>query len=306
MPGCCGGATCACAVIAGAHGIVTGTGQAGDPFVIGADVALSVTDSTDFDFTLSGSGTAASPWTISLAYAATAKLKDIPDVNATAPTNGQVLSWNSASSKWVPAAPTTAASGSVQHGNGLTGDGSVGLPLNPVMNTARYGFVDVSGIGLTNAAINAMIFSFTDATARAAMAIAPDLNTITMLDNNPGHAQYWDGTQWSDLIGAFDLVQSGGEFLSLSGSYSGQRLTHFLGQVSAVTDASANFDVLTVGQLSGRIGVLSVMIQETGAIGYKAVAFPNTDHISATAYRLSDGSPLAGQAVTAMVDAWLY
>lgn len=310
MPtGCCGGGV-ATKINAGSKVTVTGTGTAQDPFVIGADVGLAVTDNTTFDLTLSGSGTVAAPWNLSVAFASTAKLDDLPDVNAAAPTNAQVLGWDSATSKWTARAPTTAASGSITHGNGLTGDGSGGSPLNLVTDPARFGVVVAAGWGLSDAGINSIVRRFTDATARSTATPAPVLDSLSMLDSVPGRVQYWDGTAWNDLLGSRDQVVIGGEFLSLSGSYTTQRLTEVIKNLSLVTDSSGFFDVLTPGDLSGHIGVLTVRLMEvmgtSGGVPWKAVLWPNTDRISGTAYRLDDGTAYASQALSGLVTALLY
>ena len=82
MPTCCQGATCACKVSAvdGGHLVVSGSGQANDPFLLSADVDLGVVDNLIFDMTLNGTGIEADPWLLSVNFAATARLADFPDV----------------------------------------------------------------------------------------------------------------------------------------------------------------------------------------------------------------------------------
>ena len=132
MPTCCQGATCACKVSAvdGGHLVVSGSGQANDPFLLSADIALGVVDNLVFDMTLNGTGIESDPWLLSVNFAATARLADLPDVADTTANLGQVLAWNG--TQWAPAPPTTAAAGSVTVGNGVTGDGSAGAPLRVV------------------------------------------------------------------------------------------------------------------------------------------------------------------------------
>lgn len=311
MAGCCGGGV-ATKITEGTHIDVSGSGTSQDPYVITADVGLAVTDNTTFDLTLTGSGTVASPWNLAVAFAATAKLDDLPDVNASTPTNTQVLSWDSATSRWIPRAPTTAASGSISHGNGLTGDGSGGSPLNLVTDPARFGVVGAPGWGLSDAGINSLIRHFTDAVARVSASPVPVLNSLSILDSLPGRVQYWDGTQWNDVVGPRDQSVVGGEFLALSGSYSGQRLTEIIKNLSFTTDSSGNFDLLTsvAGELSGHIGVLTCRVMEvmatSGGVPWKAVLWPNTDRISGTAYRLDDGTAYASQALLGLVTALVY
>lgn len=305
MPGCCGGAVCACKITQGTGIAVSGSGTGADPFVIAVDRGMAVTDTTVFNLTLSGAGTAASPWTLQVDFAATAKLDDLPDVNAPAPTNTQVLGWDSATSKWTARAPTTAASGSVTHDTSLTGDGSGGLPLAVVIAANRF-LQSSSGIGMTDAGINSLVRRFVDSTARASASPAPALDSLSMLDSNPGEVDYWDGAQWVQIKGPSDTVIGPGQLLSLSGSYSGQRRTTFVKQVSATTDTGGVFDILSPADLSGRAGVLMCMFQETGSTVFKANVFGNTDRVSATAYHVSDGTIYPGVLVTGTAYAWLY
>lgn len=307
MPACCGsGASCSCKIVPGDGITLGGSGTATDPFVIGAAVAFSVQDNARFDLSISGVGSSVDPYTLSVDYAATSKLDDVPDVNATSPANGQVLAWNTATSKWVPQNPTTAAAGSVLHDQSLTGDGSAGQPLGVNPYAARYlALFGASGIGINDAGINQMVRHFVDSTARDSASPVPILNTLTMLDSDPGRIQFWDGVQWSPLLASFDSSIAA-EFLALSGAYLGSRTTHLVKQFAGNTDATGLMDILTPADLVGRGGVLSVCFQETGSVAFKAVLFANTDRVSATVYHLSDGSLYPSFAFTGIVDAWLY
>src|SRR5690349_7515228 len=114
MPRCCGGNSCACLIeSSGTQISVTGSGAAGDPYIIHGGVDLEVVDTSTFNLTLTGTGVTSSPWALQVDYSSTAKLDDIPDVQAGSPTNGQVLGWDTALGKWTPRAPTTAAAGAV-------------------------------------------------------------------------------------------------------------------------------------------------------------------------------------------------
>lgn len=308
MPNCCSGATCACKINAagGGHMIVTGTGTATDPFLLTADVSVTVLDNTTFNLTLTGTGTVASPWVISVAYAATAKLDDIPDVNAGAPTNGQVLAFDTGTSKWIAVAPTTAPTGAVTHDASLSGDGSVGIPLQ--VNEAAGGFLQTTtGLGLTDAGINSLNRHFTDAVARASAVPAPILNTLSTLDSQPGRVDYWDGVAWVPITDRFDTEVIGAEFMQLSGGYiDGARLTRVSKNVSATTDGSGVFTILSAADLTGFAGVLSIMFQETGSLATTVVAFNNTTSVGGTAYNLVGGAPYSGQIITGIAEAWLY
>jgi len=67
IPGGCGcaGSSCSCTIIAGRGARVRGAGTLNNPYVIDAfPMSLVVQDSPSVDLSLSGSGTAASPWVV--------------------------------------------------------------------------------------------------------------------------------------------------------------------------------------------------------------------------------------------------
>lgn len=306
MPRCCQGASCACRIEAGANIVVTGSGSSQDPFVIAANVGIGAQDNTTFNVTVHGSGTALDPYLVEVTYAATAKLDDLPDVQAPSPTNGQVLGWDNALARWTPRAPTTAAAGSVLHDTTLTGDGSAGAPLGALLDSARGMVSGASGFGLSDAAINQTVRKFTDATARAAATPVPTLNSLSMLDSTPGVVEFWNGTGWEQVEDelSVDVV---GEFLALSGPYGGtERLTMVLRQIDTFTDVAGVFTVLDAATIAAYSGLVSVQFQETGSLSWKAVVYPNVDHVEAIAYQLSDGAIYPGINVTGTVMAWAY
>lgn len=312
MPNCCGGASCACVLTEGDHIAITGSGTSQDPFIVTADVDLAVTDNTVFNLTLAGAGTVASPWNLSVAFAATAKLDDLPDVNAPSPTNTQVLGWDSATSKWTARAPTTAASGSVTHDTSLAGDGSGGSPLNVVTDETFDITTRAAGVGVTDTARRQSVRRFANAAARTsdAAVLAPQLNSLSILDDQPGIIWYYTGSAWAQEVASFDSQMIGTAFLQLSGAFTTQRMTRVLKKLSTTTDGLGSFDVLTAADLSGRAGVLGVQFtatdpSQTGA-AFQAILFPNVTKISAIARRMDDGTPWAGVAVNGLVEAWVY
>jgi hypothetical protein len=135
----CSGTTCSCLVTGdGTYTTVTGSGSVLDPYIVhGAAGALGVVDTTYIDLTLTGSGTIASPWSLTAALK-TFNLGNLSDVNAPTPTNGYVLAWNSSTSKWVPVPAATASPGVINSTLGVTGDGSSGTPLKAnLLSTGR-------------------------------------------------------------------------------------------------------------------------------------------------------------------------
>lgn len=306
MPRCCGGATCGCLIQAADKISLVGSGSAQDPFVISADVDLEVSDNTTFNLSLGGTGTTGSPWVLTLGYASTAKLDDIPDVNAPAPTNGQVMGWDSATSKWTPRAPTTAASGSVVNDTSLNGDGSGGSPLSVAEDPDGYIETTLDGIGLTDEAKLSLNRRFGNDAARGADSLVPVLNAVTMLDSNPGQMDFWNGSAWIPVTNGIRR-DMGPEMLALSGSYvDGTPITIITRQVSVTTDATGYFDVVGAADLVSASGVLVCHFQETGTVPFKAMIYPSIDHIGGTAYRLDDGTPYATQVITGVVTAYIY
>lgn len=307
MPRCCGGATCACKVIAGPRVTVIGDGTAAHPFIISGDVSLGVVDTKQFDLYLGGIGTSEDPWTLSITYAETAQLTGIPDVNAPAPLNGQVLRWDSATARWIAGSATTAAAGSVLHDTSLTGDGSAGAPLTVQRDAQGFIVTKGTGLSLSDEGKNQMVRAFGDADARSLASPVPDLNTLSVLDSRPGVVEFWTGTMWAPILGAFDLnAVSGGEMLALSGSYAGGRTTMLIRRLDVITDGDGIFDVLAADVLEGRAGVLMVHVQEHGPQAWRAMVEPTGSVIRGTAYRLDTGTPYPSQALTATVTALVY
>lgn len=308
MPtGCCGHASCSCQIVTGGRLSVEGSGQPGDPFVIDLEADFDSGSNATFDTIASGIGSAADPWVIETQYALTAKLDHLPDVNVPAPTNAQVLSWDAPTSKWVAAAPTTAPVGAVLHDTSLTGDGSAGSPMAVVPSTSRLLGSFPSGVGLSDLGLASVVQHYADAAARTAALPSPTINMLTMLDSSPGVVWYWTGSKWSLLPNQTTWVATGGSFLELSGPYQdGAPVTVLVKQLSITTDASGLFSVLDAADLLGKSGVLSPSVQETGAIAWKAMLHAAGSTVTATAYRMTDGSVMAATPLTGTVQAILY
>lgn len=307
MPKCCGGATCACKIDAGDGISVAGSGTSQDPFVISADNAVEGQDNTVFDVTVIGSGQPSDPFKIEVDYALTAKLDDIPDVNAPAPTNAQVLGWDSSTQKWTPRAPTTAAAGSVQHDTTLSGDGSGGSPLAVVLTGGYLTSAGGAGIKLTDGALNQMNRIFADDAARAAASPALGAGAISSLGTDPGFLWYNDGSANYVLNGQHFLVPINGAFLEISGAYTnGDPTIRKMKQITITTDGSGVFDVFDPTDLGTASGVLMVTLQEAGVVPFKAMVYANTDRISAVAYSLVDGSVLASANLSAVAYGIFY
>lgn len=313
MARCCQGSTCSCVLAEGAGITITGDGSAQNPFLISSSGgSIETVDNSVFDLSLTGDGSSGMPFTLEVTFASTAKLDDLPDVNAPTPTNGQVLSWDTATSRWVAATAPTAAPGAISTDTSMLGDGSVGDPLEVQEDPDRFLTTTVDGLGLSDDGINNTVRHYANAAARTADTIAPDDNTLSMLDDAPGRIDYWDGAAWVEVPSGDALTVIGGEYLNLSGAYvAGMPLTHVVKQISETTDANGVFAVLDSADLALAAGVLSVHFQETGTavpttLSFKVVLTKTATTVQGTVFHLTDGTAWPAQAVTGIVDAWLY
>lgn len=305
MARCCGGSQTAIQV-SGAHLTISGAGSAQSPYVIGESLSVVAADNTVFDTTVSGAGTVGSPWTVSVAFAATAKLDDLPDVNAPTPTNTQVLSWDTATSKWIPRAPTTAASGSISHDTAFVGDGSGGSPLGINEDAAGFLVTAAGGLGLSDNGKNRIVLHYANAATRTASPlVTPILNSLSVLDSAPGAIDYWNGSAWVPQ-GQYKIDFGAGQLLALSGSYTGGRLTQMIRQISATTDVGGVLTVLSATDLTGYAGVLSAVFQQTGVGLYTTAVQTTSTEVKAHAIQLTTGADYQFQSVTGVVTAWLY
>jgi hypothetical protein len=306
MARCCGGG-CECKVSAGTRISVTGIGSANDPFVIAADVTLLVQDTDVINMSRGGSGTGLDPWIISATFADTAQLGDIPDVNVVGVTNAQVLGWNSSLNKWTPRAPTTAASGSVQHDTSLSGDGSGGSPLQVVEATGGGLTTSAGGLGLDDTTKRTLVRKFASDAARVAASPTPTVNDLSNVTSRPGQVDYWTGSQWLPVKSQYSVDGAGQQLLALSGAYvDGASVTMMVRHFSGVTAADGTLTVLPNSLLTGRAGVLSVTVNVTGAQSYMPVMGTGSNYIYITARRLDNGAVLASQNISGQVTAYVY
>jgi len=305
MARCCGG-TPRTSIEAGPNITVNGIGSLAEPFVISTDLAMVGVDSDSFNVDVTGAGTVISPWNITVEYTPEASLNDIPDVLADAPTNGQVLSWDSSLQRWKPVAPTTASTGAVSHNSSLSGDGSVGNPLQVVPDAARHLQNSGTGVGLTDDAINRLNRRFTDDTARNSASPAPVLNTISTVNTRPGQVDYWNGSVWLPIVDSIDFDGSGHELMQLSGAYTNSPLTMVVRKFSGATDVNGLLVVMNTALLTGRAGVLTANVVPLGAVGYSTVLTPSGGQLLITARRLDDGALMASQVIEGQITAYVY
>ena len=304
MPRCCGSSgACGCKVSAGTGITVSGTGSASDPIVVSSSSGLTVADTTTFDLSLAGGP----PPVLSVNFAASAKLKDFPDVSDTTPTNGQVLGYNTGSGTWGPIPPTTAAAGSVSHDASLSGDGSGGTPLQVNEDPSRLLATVAGGLGLSDVGMNSVLRRYSDATARASASPAPTLNSLSALDSRPGEVDYWNGAAWLRIQSDTQSVLIGPEFMSMSGSYlTGMGVIRVMKQINGSTDINGLLPLFTAAELTGFAGVLSVQVTPTGANPWIPVVQASVDHVDVVSYRVTDGSLNAGNVIQGSAVATCY
>jgi hypothetical protein len=295
-------------VTAGTGVSIDGSGSAIDPFVISADLNLAVADNAVFDLTVVGDGSSSDPWTISVAYASTAKLDNIPDVNAASPSNGQVLAWDSATSTWHPITAPTAAPGIIQSDNSLDGDGSVGAVLRVHANGAR-GLVNdaTNGVGIADGYINYMARRFASSGARSSADPAAVLNSLSLLNGQVGVLWYYDGTQWEAVNGVgFDVQDI---LLNLSGPYTPTVPIRYINKwVEDTVGPDANITILSPADLSGYSGVINAIYTSNSFNNPFIVAVhPDVDRVYARCFDPDTGNPLpSGTIVRGFCSATLY
>jgi hypothetical protein len=294
-------------IVEGAHVDVTGSGGASDPFVISADMNLTVLDNTVFNLTLTGDGSVATPYQLTVAFAATASVKAFPDWSDTAPTNGQIPIWNNGLGMYVPGAQTTAPTGAVNHNTSLSGDGSVGSVLAVVHDPNRFTQTGASGIGLTDAGVNSTVRHFANAAARTAATIAPILNSLSILDSSPGDVDVWNGSAWVPFEAGALPVALGSSLLQLSGPYAGGRTQEVMAIRTVTTNADGSFAALETLDLTFAAGVLSATITPVGNTAFiTSVSGDIPGQVTGYAFAPGSGEPYAGVAITYQIVATVY
>lgn len=101
----CAGSSCSCKIVGGAGITVEGNGTIGSPYTIIAQsqaiTGLIDVDSTStVDLTITGQGTTPDPYLIQANV--NLSLSDLDDVVATLPNSNQVLAWNAQAQRWYP------------------------------------------------------------------------------------------------------------------------------------------------------------------------------------------------------------
>lgn len=125
---CCGSGDTAL-IIAGQGIVVEGTGQVGSPYIVALEsgqVALTVADTETIDMSITGDGTADSPFIIS--GNASISMRQLSDVDGSdVPVLGDVPVFDG--TQWSFAPPPTTPPGAVNVGPGIAGDGSLPDPI---------------------------------------------------------------------------------------------------------------------------------------------------------------------------------
>lgn len=141
----CGDQGCNCLVEGGQGIVVTGGGTAKNPYKVAIEGDLtgtfSVVDTESVNLSLNGQGTGTSPYV--LTAVATVRLSNLADVNDPqgGPNIGDVPVWvGGGTPHWEFQPPPPNPAGSVNTGDGLDGDGTLGAPLEvSVIGTSAGG-----------------------------------------------------------------------------------------------------------------------------------------------------------------------
>lgn len=126
----CSGSTCSCKLQEGNGIAISGSGSTTDPYVIDATGDIEGTvqfiSTPTVEFSVSGQGTSASPFQVHAN--AVVNMDELADVHdPTGPLEGEVPVWTT--DHWEFKTPASAPPGTVNVGQGLSGDGSAGAPL---------------------------------------------------------------------------------------------------------------------------------------------------------------------------------
>lgn len=191
----CGGSGCDCKIVGGGGVTVTGAGTPTNPYIItSGSSTFQIIDTATLNLTLLGSGTTGDPYTLS-GDMAPISMASLSNVAVTAPTNGQVLIWNSTTQKWTPGPAATATPGLITVGSGLSGDGSSGNALNfkplaggRLVNTA-------SGADVSTDTYNRLNNSFSNTAARTAAIPSPGSGMSAFMVDT-GTPVMYDGSAW--------------------------------------------------------------------------------------------------------------
>jgi hypothetical protein len=144
----CSGSTCSCKVIGGGLVNVSGSGSAANPYTISVEQAFSVSDSSTVDLTMTGTGSAGDPYTLSADAAI--DMVDIIDFDDSGGSAGDVIALQG-DGTYALNPPSTASPGAINTGDGLSGDGSGGDPLELVLDP--NGGLTVGPSGLSSSAV---------------------------------------------------------------------------------------------------------------------------------------------------------
>lgn len=141
----CSSTSCSCLIVAGTGGVsVSGSGASDNPFVINGG-HFAVSDSATVDLTLTGDGSALTPYQIS--GTVNMALDQLTDVNAASPVAGYLLTYQTSPAPgWYAAVATSGIPGATLHDGSLSGDGSASNVLKVKIDPA--GGITTTGSGL--------------------------------------------------------------------------------------------------------------------------------------------------------------
>lgn len=196
---------------------VSGSGSAANPYRVSVEQALTVSDSATVNLTMTGSGTAGDPYILS--GDATLELGDLTDVVTTGST-GDVLALQGDGS-FALNPPSTASPGAIVTGasSGLDGDGSGGDPLTIVLAPNSGLSLSASGLAAAWALLNPAAVTRVDADA---LVVARGTDGVSSRISGVS-ASYTNASSTSTLL--VRVVQHG--WVRILGSKISNNLVHY-------------------------------------------------------------------------------
>lgn len=211
----CSGTTCSCVVIGEGLVAVSGSGSAANPYRVSVEQAITVQDTATLDLTVTGSGGAGDPYILSGDVAM--DLADLGDVD-TAGVAGEVLALQGDGS-FALNPPSTATPGAITTGDGIEGDGSGGDPLTITLAPSSGLTLSAAGLAASWALLNPAEVTRVDADA---LVVARGTDGVSSRISGVS-ASYTNASSTSTLL--VKVVQHG--WVRILGSKISNNLVHY-------------------------------------------------------------------------------
>lgn len=211
----CSGTTCSCVVVGEGIVAVSGSGSAANPYRVSVEQALTVSDTATLNLTMTGTGTAGDPYILSGDVAL--ELGDLTDVSTTGSTGYVVALQGDGSFALNP--PSTATPGAITTGDGIEGDGSGGDPLTITLAPNSGLVLTGAGLAASWALLNPPAVTRVDADA---LVVARGTDGVSSRISGVS-ASYTNPSSTSDIL--VRVVQHG--WVRILGSKISNNLVHY-------------------------------------------------------------------------------